>query len=275
MDLAMPDKKENRSEDLIGRNPDSGDANDSDMTHFGFRQVPETEKVSWVVRHFNTVADKYDFMNTLLSFGIHHLWKRTSINMMDLKAGDKIIDVCGGTGDLSLRASRKIGASGRVVLFDMNRAMMEQGRPKVNTSPFPESIVFVQGDAECISFGDNTFDAATVGFGVRNLTHLEAGLKEMHRILKPGGKFMCLEFSRPTMPVFRWLYDVYSFYIMPFLGQVIGGSRDAYTYLPESIRLFPSPDKLVEMLERIGFTDVAFKRQTNGIAVIHVGTKKR
>ncbi len=271
----MPDKKENRSDDLIEKNPEPGDRNDGDMTHFGFRQVPETEKVSWVVRHFNTVADKYDFMNTLLSFGIHHLWKRSSINIMDLESGDKIIDVCGGTGDLSLRASRNVGASGRVVLFDMNRAMMEQGRPKVDTSPFPESILFVQGDAECISFKDNTFDAATVGFGVRNLTHLEAGLKEIYRILKPGGKFMCLEFSRPTMPVFRWLYDLYSFYIMPFLGQVIGGSRDAYTYLPESIRLFPSPDKLVEMLERIGFTDVTFKRQTNGIAVIHVGTKKR
>ena len=243
------------------------------MTHFGFRQVPEKEKVHWVVRHFNTVADKYDFMNTLLSFGIHHLWRRTSIKMLNLKAGDTVIDVCGGTGDLSLVAARVIGQSGKLVLFDMNRVMMERGRPKVEKSPFANNISFVQGDAECISFPDNAFDAVTVGFGIRNLTHLERGLKEMHRILKPGGKLMCLEFSKPTMPVFRWLYDFYSFYIMPNLGRLIAGSKAAYTYLPESIRLFPSPSELSQILNDMGFTQVTYKRLTNGIAVIHLGIK--
>ena len=243
------------------------------LTHFGFKKVPEEEKVNWVVRHFNTVADKYDFMNTLLSFGIHHLWKRKSIRMMDLKQGDKIVDICGGTGDLSLLAARRIGSSGRVVLLDMNRAMMERGRPKVAGSPFAENIFFVQGDAEQVALGNECFDALTVGFGIRNLTHLEQGLREMHRILKPGGKLMCLEFSKPTMPLFRWLYDFYSFRIMPVLGQLIAGSKDAYTYLPESIRLFPSPPELSRMIENEGFSDVVFKRLTNGIAVIHMAVK--
>lgn len=242
-------------------------------THFGYKKVPEDDKVKWVVRHFNTVADKYDFMNTLLSFGIHHLWKRTSVKMLELREGDAVIDICGGTGDLSLIAAKDIGLSGKVILYDMNRAMMERGRPKVGNSLFADSISFVQGDAEQISFPDSSFDAATVGFGIRNLTHLALGLKEIYRILKPGGKFMCLEFSRPTAPLFRRLYDVYSFYIMPFLGQIIAGSRQAYTYLPESIRLFPLPSELSGILEDIGFSDVRYRGLTNGIAVVHLARK--
>ncbi len=244
------------------------------MAHFGYTKVSEDEKVKWVLRHFNTVADKYDFMNTLLSFGIHHLWKRTAIKLLALRKGDMVIDVCGGTGDLSLLAAKAVGASGRVILYDMNRAMMEKGRPKIAKSPFSEAIFFVQGDAERISFPDCSFDAATVGFGIRNLTHLESGFREMHRILKPNGKLMCLEFSRPTAPLFRWLYDVYSFYIMPFLGQLIVGSKQAYTYLSESIRMFPLPAELSGLLESIGFSNVRYQRLTNGIAVVHLAAKE-
>jgi len=242
-------------------------------THFGYKKVPEKDKVKWVVRHFNTVADKYDFMNTLLSLGIHHLWKRTSIKMLGLGKGDVVIDICGGTGDLSLLAAKDVGVSGRIILYDMNRAMMERGRPKVGKLPFGGNIFFVQGDAERIAFPDCAFDAATVGFGIRNLTHLELGLKEMHRILRPGGKLMCLEFSRPTAPLFRWLYDFYSFNIMPFLGQLFVGSKQAYTYLPESIRLFPLPDELSGILEGAGFSNVYYRRLTNGIAVVHLARK--
>lgn len=261
---------------LSQQEPSENDADESmgkDSAHFGFKQVPVNEKVNWVVRHFNMVADKYDFMNTLLSFGIHHLWKRTSIKMLSLKTGEQVMDVCGGTGDLALLAAKDMGASGKVILYDMNRAMMEKGRAKVAESPFPRNIMFVQGDAESISFPDACVDAVTVGFGVRNLTHLETGLREMHRVLKPGGRLMCLEFSEPTMPLFRWLYDIYSFYVMPFLGQLIGGSRQAYTYLPESIRLFPSPAGLAELLKTVGFSSVSYRRLTNGIAVIHVAHK--
>jgi len=243
------------------------------ITHFGYKEVPEHDKVNWVRRHFNVVAEKYDFMNTLLSFGVHHLWKRTAIKMLGLNNGDVVIDVCGGTGDLSLLAGRDIGLTGRVILYDMNRAMMEKGRAKVKRSPFQKNILFVQGDAEGISFPDGSFDAATIGFGIRNLTHMEFGFTEMYRVLKPGGKLMCLEFSRPTTPWFRWLYDFYSFHIMPFLGKLLVGSKQAYTYLPESIRLFPLPDELAGMLENIGFSNVTYRRMTNGIAVVHLAKK--
>ena len=243
------------------------------MTCFGYIAVPEDRKVDLVRRHFNTVAMKYDFMNSLLSLGIHYSWKRIAVNRMHLREGDRVLDVCGGTADLSLMAAQKIGPSGRVVLYDINWMMMATGRPKVDSSPFARQIDYVQGDAECISLADGTFDAAMVGFGIRNLTHMEQGFREMHRVLKPGGTLMCLEFSEPVSPWFRFLYDFYSFYIMPAVGKILAGSRHAYTYLPESIRLFPMPDELKTILEGIGFKDISYRRLTDGIAVIHVGTK--
>jgi demethylmenaquinone methyltransferase/2-methoxy-6-polyprenyl-1,4-benzoquinol methylase len=243
------------------------------MTHFGYREVPEDEKVEWVMSHFNTVARKYDLMNTLLSFGIHHLWKRVAVKMLKLHAGDWVIDVCGGTGDLSILAAHAVGSSGRIIIYDINRAMLEMGRPKVAKSARARRITYVQGNAEQISFADQRFDAAMVGFGIRNLTHMNEGLKEIHRVLKPGGKLMCLEFSKPTAPLFRWLYDMYSFHIMPYLGGLIVGSKEAYTYLPESIRLFSLPDELSTILENSGFSQVTYRKLTNGIAVIHLAKK--
>lgn len=251
----------------------TGEAERNPTADFGYLKVPENEKVTWVRRHFNAVACKYDFMNTLLSFGIHHLWKRISINRMDPQPGDRIIDVCGGTADLALLAAKCIGPPGRIVLYDINRAMMDAGRPKVSSSLYAGRIEYVQGDAEIISFADASFDGAMVGFGIRNLTHMEAGFREMHRVLKPGGKLMCLEFSKPVTPWFRMLYDFYSFYIMPALGLALAGSRHAYTYLPESIRLFPGPEGLKTLLEEIGFTRVTYRRLTDGIAVVHTGVK--
>lgn len=243
-------------------------------THFGYLRVPEREKEKWVRRHFNTVAAKYDFMNSLLSLGTHHIWKRIAVRMMELKQGDRVVDVCGGTADLALLAAGDVGPTGKVVLYDINWAMMVTGAPKVHRSPFPQRIQYVQGDAESLSFQDESFDAAMVGFGIRNLTHMEEGFREMHRVLKPGGKLMCLEFSHPVTPWFRSLYDFYSFYIMPAAGWILGGSRPAYTYLPESIRMFPDAEGLKGILESIGFTRVAYRRLTDGIAVVHVGEKR-
>ena len=243
------------------------------MAHFGYLNVPEREKVDWVRSHFNTVAEKYDFMNTLLSFGIHYLWKKIAVKMMALQEGDRVLDLCGGTGDLSLFAAREVGASGLVTLCDINWKMMESGRPKVDASPYGQRITYLQADAEHLPLADNTYSAAMVGFGIRNLTHMERGFEEMFRVLKAQGKLMCLEFSQPITPWFRSLYDLYSFYLMPVLGKVLAGSRRAYTYLPESIRLFPDPEGLKVILEEIGFTRVHYRRLTNGIAVIHVGTK--
>ena len=243
------------------------------LADFGYRKVPADEKVNWVRSHFDTVARRYDFMNTLLSFGIHHLWKRTAVKMTGLQPGDRVLDVCGGTGDLSILAARDVSPSGRVILYDINRAMMHMGRPKVAKSPFRGNIGYVQGDAEQLSFPDASFDYVMVGFGIRNLTNMEKGLGEMYRVLKPGGKLMCLEFSKPPSRLFRWLYDFYSFHMMPLLGWVLTGSRGAYTYLPESIRLFPLPDALSSVLGNVGFSGVSYRRLTNGIAVVHLAKK--
>jgi demethylmenaquinone methyltransferase / 2-methoxy-6-polyprenyl-1,4-benzoquinol methylase len=212
-------------------------------------------------------------MNTLLSFGIHYLWKHTTINLLRLQPGESLLDVCGGTGDLSVLALKRMEGSGKVILADINRKMMESGRQKSTHASLRKRLLYVQGDAEWLPFGSGRFDAAMVGFGIRNLTHMEEGFREMHRVLKPGGRFICLEFSSPTSPLFRGLYDFYSFHIMPWLGLIFAGSRQAYTYLPESIRLFPSPKELKGLLEKIGFRQVAYRPLTNGIAVVHWGVK--
>ena len=212
-------------------------------------------------------------MNTVLSFGLHYAWKRTAVRMSGIKAGDKVLDVCGGTADLALRAAELVGATGQVVVYDINRTMMRVGQAKVAASHLSERVCFIQGDAERISFPDGSFDAVMVGFGIRNFVHLQEGLRQMHRVLKKGGSFTCLEFSRPDPAWFRALYNFYSFVIMPLAGRVLAGTRKAYTYLPESIRLFPLPDELSAMLQDIGFSKVIYKRLTNGIAVVHRAEK--
>jgi len=240
---------------------------------FGFQRIPVDEKAERVLNHFNTIAKHYDFMNTLLSFGIHHIWKRLAVRMMDLAPGSRVLDVCGGTGDLSILAAKYIGPDGRVTIYDINQAMMQAGLHKVADKQLESQISYVQGDAESISFPADNFDGAMVGFGIRNVTNMKKGFSEMHRVLKPGGKMMCLEFSKPTFTPFRWLYDIYSFYIMPFLGEMIAGSRTAYTHLPETIRMWPLPDELTAILKDIGFSDVCHRKLTNGIAVIHLAIK--
>ena len=245
----------------------------SHKTYFGFQRIPAKEKAGRVLNHFNSIARHYDFMNTVLSFGIHHIWKRLAVRMMNLKPGNQVLDVCGGTGDLAILAARSIGSDGRVIIYDINRAMMTAGLHKVADKDIQQQIRYVQGDAETISFPDGEFDAAMVGFGIRNVTNTKNGFREMHRVLKPGGKMMCLEFSKPTFPPFRWLYDIYSFYIMPLVGELFAGSRKAYTHLPESIRMFPLPDELSALLKRIGFSQVNHRKLTNGIAVIHLAQK--
>jgi demethylmenaquinone methyltransferase/2-methoxy-6-polyprenyl-1,4-benzoquinol methylase len=240
---------------------------------FGSRQMAVEQKVEAVMRHFDRVAPRYDFMNSLLSFGIQMVWKRAAVALTGIKSGSRVLDVCGGTADLSLLAAGYAGAGGRLVVCDLNRAMMRHGRAKVVRAGLADRIGFVQGDAERLPFPDAAFDAAMVGFGIRNLTHLKQGFREMHRVLRPGGIFMCLEFSRPTNPLFRILYDLHSFAVMPFLGQVLAGNREGYRCLPETIRRFALPEELKGILEQIGFQAVAYRRFTNGIAVAHTGRK--
>jgi demethylmenaquinone methyltransferase/2-methoxy-6-polyprenyl-1,4-benzoquinol methylase len=170
-------------------------------------------------------------------------------------------------------AAGTAGAGSRVVVYDINRKMLEAGLPKILGTPLGDRIDFVQGDAECLAFPDGVFDGAMVGFGIRNLTHMEQGFREMHRVLKPGGTFLCLEFSKPVNPLFRWLYDVYSFYVMPLLGEFLAGSFESYSCLPETIRLFHLPGEISKILEGIGFRQVRYRRMTNGIAVVHRAVK--
>ncbi len=244
-----------------------------DAAYFGFERIRAAEKTRRVVKHFDSVAHVYDAMNSLLSFGIHHAWKRASVRMLGLRPGERVLDVCGGTGDLARLAARRTGPRGRVVIYDINRAMIAAGRPKLAGSPLADRIRHVQGDAEEIAFPAGSFDAVMVGFGIRNVTHMRRGFAEMNRVLVPGGRLLCLEFSRPVSPLFRWLYDAYSFYAMPFIGELIAGSRRAYTHLPESIRMFPLPDELAGLLRAVGFSRVDYRRFTNGIAVAHVAVK--
>jgi demethylmenaquinone methyltransferase/2-methoxy-6-polyprenyl-1,4-benzoquinol methylase len=243
------------------------------MSNFDIKKMDGRKKSQLIRGYFNTVAQKYDMMNTLLSFGIHHMWKRTAVRTMGLKSGDRVIDVCGGTGDLAMLAAGAVGSIGQVALVDFSRAMINSGKKKKNHSSIGKRIHYIQGDAQQISFQDESFNAAMVGFGIRNVIHMKKAFKEMHRVLRPGGKIMCLEFSQPTSPLFRLVYDYYSLYVIPFLGKSIAGSAQAYTHLPESIRNFPSPDRLSDILKSIGFLNITYKKLTNGIAVIHLAQK--
>jgi len=249
------------------------EARNESSVSFGFRKVSEAEKRKLVDEHFDSIATKYDWMNTVLSFGLHHLWKRVTVRISRIQTGDKVLDVCGGTADLALLAADLVGHTGHVLVYDINAAMMRRGQAKAAASRLSERILFVQGDAERISFPDSSFDAVMVGFGIRNFVHLQEGLREMHRVLKKGGSFTCLEFSTPDPAWFRALYHFYSFVIMPLAGRILAGTREAYTYLPESIRLFPLPEELSAMLQNMGFSKVTYKRLTKGIAVVHRAEK--
>ncbi|MFW5635155.1 MAG: bifunctional demethylmenaquinone methyltransferase/2-methoxy-6-polyprenyl-1,4-benzoquinol methylase UbiE [Thermodesulfobacteriota bacterium] len=245
----------------------------NETTHIGYQRIAKAEKTQWVRHQFDTVARRYDFMNTLLSCGIHYLWKRITLDMLNPRIGDRVLDLCGGTGDLAVSAKKRVGMKGRVVLCDINREMMTAGKTKPAHASIRRSLDYVQGDAESMPFPDASFDAAVVGFGIRNLTDMDRGFQEMYRILKPGGAMVCLEFSNPKALPVRKLYHLYSFHLMPRLGALFIGSREAYTYLPESIRLFPSPDVLASRLADIGFKRIEYRRLSLGIAVIHRGMK--
>ncbi|MCK9226448.1 MAG: class I SAM-dependent methyltransferase [Syntrophorhabdaceae bacterium] len=247
---------------------------DSDrLVSFGFEKVTEKEKARRVMQHFDCIAYRYDIANTVTSFGMHYIWKRQAVRHLDLKKGERVLDVCGGTGDLAVLIERAVGQHGRVVLSDLNYAMVQQGRYKPTNSAVRRKITYVQSDAQQMAFRSASFDAVIAGFGLRNLVNMEAGLKEIHRLLRPGGRFVCLEFSRPSHAWFRKLYDIYSFQVMPCISQLILGSGKPFLYLSESIRLFPGPDKFSSILADAGFRDVTYSLLTDGIAAVHKGRK--
>ena len=246
---------------------------EKEKTFFGNKVVPVEEKKRLVEGVFTSVAAKYDLMNDLMSMGIHRFWKRFVADRSGLRKGDWAIDVCGGTADIAILLARLVGEEGKVVVYDINMDMLEYGRDKCIDRGLLRNVAYVQGDAEEISFLDNTFRVATVGFGIRNVGRLEKALREMHRVIRPGGKVMCLEFSHPRSSLLSRLYDLYSFKVIPEIGEVVTGNRDAYTYLVESIRKFPDQEELKRIMESVGLYRVKYYNLFNGIAALHVGYK--
>jgi demethylmenaquinone methyltransferase/2-methoxy-6-polyprenyl-1,4-benzoquinol methylase len=242
-------------------------------THFGFRQVPEGEKVRLVGSVFDSVALRYDLMNDLMSGGIHRLWKRVAIELSGVRPGQRVLDVAGGTGDLSARFAREVGPTGQVVLSDINAAMLGRGRDRLVDEGLCGNVDFALADAEALPFADQSFDCITIAFGLRNVTRKERALASMLRVLRPGGRLLVLEFSKPTSEFLGRLYDAYSFGIIPKLGKLVTGDEDSYRYLAESIRMHPDQESLRDMMEDAGFERCDFHNLTGGIVAVHRGFK--
>jgi demethylmenaquinone methyltransferase/2-methoxy-6-polyprenyl-1,4-benzoquinol methylase len=248
-----------------------------DKASFGYREVPADEKPSLVRGVFESVAGRYDLMNDLMSGGIHRLWKATMIDWLRPRPGQHFVDVAGGTGDIAFRIQERLGRDGgaqaatHIVVCDLTPAMLAVGRDRAIDRGILSGIEWVNGDAERLPFADRSFDAYTVAFGLRNLTHLDQALSEARRVLKPGGRLLCLEFSHVAAPLLDRLYDLYSFRVLPLLGEIVARDRPAYQYLVESIRRFPRQDDLAHRIAAAGFERATFRNLTGGIAALHSG----
>lgn len=249
----------------MNQNPES--------TQFGERQVSPEEKTELVHGVFSNVADKYDIMNDLMSGGIHRLWKDRLIRMIRPRANHKYLDVAGGTGDIAFRLRRKIGAGADITLCDLTENMLSVGRDRAINKGWLDDFQWITGNAEDLPFEDNSFDVYTIAFGLRNVTHIDKALKEAHRVLKPGGRFYCLEFSKVRNPLLSRGYDLYSRLVIPKIGQIVADDRESYQYLVESIRKHPCQKQLRERIKASGFNKSSFTNLSAGIACIHVGEK--
>ena len=246
--------------------------NSGNTTHFGYEEVPLAEKEKRVGEVFRSVASKYDFMNDVMSLGSHRLIKRFTVEMTALRAGHKVLDLAGGTGDFSIKFSPIVGESGQVVLADINEAMLNVGRDRVINKGLSKNINFAQVNAEELPFSDNTFDCICIAYGLRNVTNKDTALASMQRVLKPGGRLIVLEFSKPTNDFIGKAYDVYS-NLWPAAGQLITGDSDSYRYLVESIRMHPDQETLKRMMEAAGLEKCKYENVMSGICAIHLGFK--
>ena len=238
---------------------------------FGFEKVSPDEKAGRVRSVFASVAGKYDVMNDLMSFGVHRLWKSFTLSLTGLKTGGRALDVAGGTGDLAMGMLRQVGKSGRVVLSDVNPAMLAIGRDRLLDKGFVGNVECIVADAERLPFEENSFDCVTIGFGLRNVTDKPAALRSMRSMLKPGGQLIVLEFSQLAVPALRPLYDAYSFRILPKLGSLVAGDADSYRYLAESIRKHPDQETLLAMLRDAGLANCSYQNLAGGVVAVHRG----
>jgi len=245
---------------------------DSKQTNFGFRQVNEKDKADLVGGVFDSVAQNYDLMNDLMSFGIHRLWKKVAIETSGLREDFKVLDLAGGTGDMVKLMRNKISNKGSLILSDINWSMLREGRDRLIDEGI-EDVQIAQIDAQYLPFKNNTFDLITIAFGLRNVTDKKAALESILSSLKPGGKLIILEFSRPTNEFFRELYDIFSFEVIPKIGEFVAQSEESYRYLAESIRMHPTQEELKELMELAGFSNCNFDDLTNGVVAIHSGKK--
>lgn len=261
----------NQRDDI--NNPHTSDTDGAEETHFGYKTVNKSEKQARVADVFTSVAKKYDIMNDLMSFGIHRLWKRYAISLSGVRAGQHVLDIAGGTGDLAKVFSREVGRNGHVVLSDINAAMLEVGRERLINAGC-NNVDFVLANAETLApFEDNSFDLLTISFGLRNVTDKDAALRSMYRVLKPGGRLLILEFSKPIFEPLSKAYDLYSFTALPLMGKLVANDSESYQYLAESIRMHPDQQTLKQMMQQAGFENCDYHNLTAGIVAVHRGFK--
>jgi len=246
---------------------------EKERTHFGFREVDKEAKASMVADVFHSVASRYDLMNDLMSAGIHRIWKRFTIELSGVRKGNSVLDIAGGTGDLAARFAEIVGSEGSVVLADINDSMLKVGRDKLLDSGHLGNLEFVQADAQYLPFPDDSFDCITIAFGLRNVTDKDKALRSMLRVLKPGGRLLVLEFSKPLNPLLSKAYDAYSFKVLPVMGRLVANDSESYQYLAESIRVHPDQETLREMMEDAGFTRCEYHNMTGGVVALHKGIK--
>ena len=259
------------SEQTTASHQDSADSENT--THFGYQTVEKNEKESKVASVFHSVAQQYDVMNDLMSFGIHRLWKRFTIDASGVRPGNKVLDLAGGTGDLTAKFSKLVGREGKVILADINSSMLNVGRDKLRDKGLVQNIEYVQANAQYLPFEDNTFDIITIAFGLRNVTDKDMALRSMYRVLKPGGRLLVLEFSKPEHEIINKIYDFYSFNILPKMGDLVAKDGESYQYLAESIRMHPDQETLKSMMNEAGFEQTTYKNLTDGVVALHKGYK--
>ena len=242
-------------------------------THFGFKRVAAEDKANLVRGVFDSVAEHYDIMNDLMSMGIHRIWKRIAVQLSNVSKGEQVLDLAGGTGDLTTLFEQRVGTEGNVILADINAQMLRTGRNRLIDRGLVGNVQYTQVNAECLPFADNSFDCVCIAFGLRNVTDKDAALRSMYRVLKPGGRAIVLEFSHPIDPVTEKVYDFYSFNLLPKIGKWVAKDEDSYRYLAESIRMHPKQDELKAMMETAGFERCEYFNLTQGIVAVHRGYK--